>query len=65
MALLELIFSGNCVIEQLFQHEFFNQEPEAEFCISTPISVHFTDTSADPLISATSINLACFENDAR
>jgi len=66
MTLLELIFSTNCTIDQVFQHEFFTQEAETEFCISTPISVHFTDTSADPsLITADSINLACFEQDAR
>ena len=64
MTLLELIFCGNCTIDQVFEHAFFTSIPEygvAEFCVSSPISVHFTDTSAAPLISANAINLACFD----
>ena len=65
MGLLELIFSGSCTIDNLFEHDYFNSLPDAEFFVSTPVSVHFTDTSAEPLISNNSINLACFEQDAR
>ena len=65
MSLLELIFSGNCTIDNLFEHNYFTSVLDAEFIVSTPVSVHFTDNSAEPLISNNSINLACFEQEAR
>ena len=65
IAFLQLIFSGNCTIEDIFEHEYFRNIPDNEFAISTPVCIHFTDTSAEPLIGENSINLACFEQDAR